>query len=139
MLLGLAWAGNLWLGLWLAPVALALLTSPAQSVWTSRSDLGRAARARGLFLTADDTAQAPELAELVQIRGIPPARPAHRREPADPRSPPPTRCEAEHRIATLATTLWPRCHSVAMTSRRRRNGRGMGFRLGFGAGAFRPW
>ncbi|WP_342165949.1 glucans biosynthesis glucosyltransferase MdoH [Methylobacterium sp. SD21] len=71
MLLGLAWAGNLWLGLWLAPVALALLTSPAQSVWTSRSDLGRAARARGLFLTADDTAQAPELAELVQIRGIP--------------------------------------------------------------------
>ncbi|MCJ2022841.1 glucans biosynthesis glucosyltransferase MdoH [Methylobacterium sp. J-067] len=83
MLLGLAWAGNLWLGLWLAPVALALLTSPAQSVWTSRSDLGRAARARGLFLTADDTAQAPELAELTQIRGIPagPTRTAAR-EPA---------------------------------------------------------
>ena len=83
MLLGLAWAGNLWLGLWLAPVALALLTSPAQSVWTSRSDLGRAARAWGLFLTADDTAQAPELAELAQIRGIPasPAR-AAAREPA---------------------------------------------------------
>jgi len=83
MLLGLAWAGNLWLGLWLAPVALALLTSPAQSVWTSRSDLGRAARARGLFLTADDTAQAPELADLAQIRGIPagPTRTAVR-EPA---------------------------------------------------------
>ncbi len=83
MLLGLAFAGNLWLGLWLAPVALALLTSPAQSVWTSRSDLGRAARARGLFLTADDTAMAPELAELAQIRGVPasPARPAQR-EPA---------------------------------------------------------
>ncbi|MCJ2013476.1 glucans biosynthesis glucosyltransferase MdoH [Methylobacterium sp. J-076] len=83
MVLGLVWAGQPWLGLWLAPVALALLTSPAQSVWTSRADLGRAARARGLFLTADDTAQAPELAELAQIRGIPapPARPAVR-EPA---------------------------------------------------------
>lgn len=83
MVLGLIWAGNLWLGLWLAPVALALLTSPAQSVWTSRSDLGRGARALGLFLTSDDTAQAPELAELAQIRGVPalPARPAAR-EPA---------------------------------------------------------
>ncbi|GJE36848.1 glucans biosynthesis glucosyltransferase MdoH [Methylobacterium persicinum] len=83
MLLGLTWAGNLWLGLWLAPVALALLTSPAQSVWTSRSDLGRAARSWGLFLTSDDTAQAQELAELAQIRGVPasPARPAAR-EPA---------------------------------------------------------
>lgn len=71
MALGLIWAGQLWLGLWLAPVALALLTSPAQSVWTSRPDLGRAARAKGLFLTEDDTAQATELAELAQIRGIP--------------------------------------------------------------------
>jgi membrane glycosyltransferase len=83
MVLGLAWAGDLWLGLWLAPVALALLTSPAQSVLTSRADLGRWARARGLFLTADDTATAPELAELAQMRGAPavPARPAVR-EPA---------------------------------------------------------
>ncbi|TXN54814.1 glucans biosynthesis glucosyltransferase MdoH [Methylobacterium sp. WL2] len=72
----LVWAGDAWLGLWLAPLALALLTSPAQSVWTSRADLGRAARARGLFLTADDTAQAPELAELSQIRGLPAAAPA---------------------------------------------------------------
>ncbi|MDP4004587.1 glucans biosynthesis glucosyltransferase MdoH [Methylobacterium sp. NEAU K] len=62
--------GDAWLGLWMAPLALALLASPAQSVWTSRADLGRAARARGLFLTADDTAQAPELAELAQIRGL---------------------------------------------------------------------
>ncbi len=79
MVLGLAWAGNPWLALWLAPVALALLTSPAQSVLTSRPDLGRWARARGLFLTADDTAQAPELAELAQMRGTPAvaARPAH--------------------------------------------------------------
>jgi membrane glycosyltransferase len=78
MLLGLIWVGNAWLALWLAPVALALLTSPAQSVLTSRPDLGRWARARGLFLTADDTAQAPELAELVQLRGNPPVaiRPA---------------------------------------------------------------
>jgi len=63
--------GDAWLALWLAPLAFALLTSPAQSVWTSRADLGRLARARGLFLNADDTAQAPELAELAQIRGLP--------------------------------------------------------------------
>ena len=67
----LALVGNAWLALWMAPLALALLTSPAQSVWTSRADLGRAARARSLFLNADDTAQAPELAELTQIRGLP--------------------------------------------------------------------
>ena len=77
--------GDPWLALWMAPLALALLTSPAQSVWTSRADLGRAARARGLFLNADDTAQAPELAELAQIRGLPatpaPLRPVSR-EPA---------------------------------------------------------
>jgi membrane glycosyltransferase len=83
MALGLAWAGNVWLALWLMPVALALLTSPAQSVLTSRPDLGRWARARGLFLTVDDTAQAPELAELAQMRGTPAlaARTLHR-EPA---------------------------------------------------------
>ena len=57
-------------------MAIALLTSPAQSVLTSRADLGRAARARGLFLTVDDTAQAPELAELAQIRGARRAGPA---------------------------------------------------------------
>ena len=85
MAFALVLAGNPWLALWMAPLALALLTSPAQSVWTSRADLGRAARARGLFLNADDTAQAPELAELAQLRGAPcavaPVRPAPR-EPA---------------------------------------------------------
>jgi membrane glycosyltransferase len=65
----LVYAGDLWLGLWLAPVALALLTSPAQSVLTSSARLGRKARAAGLFLTQDDTAQARELAELAEIRG----------------------------------------------------------------------
>jgi membrane glycosyltransferase len=80
----LVWAGNAWLGLWLAPLALALLASPAQSVWTSRADLGRAARARGLFLTADDTAQAPELAELAQIRGLPAAPAPIRTVPLEP-------------------------------------------------------
>ncbi|MCJ2055278.1 glucans biosynthesis glucosyltransferase MdoH [Methylobacterium sp. J-048] len=80
----LVWAGNAWLGLWLAPLALALLASPAQSVWTSRADLGRAARARGLFLTADDTAQAPELAELAQIRGLPAAPAPVRTAPLEP-------------------------------------------------------
>ncbi|SFL25428.1 glucans biosynthesis glucosyltransferase MdoH [Methylobacterium pseudosasicola] len=80
----LVWIGNAWLGLWLAPLALALLASPAQSVWTSRADLGRAARARGLFLTADDTAQAPELAELAQIRGLPAAPAPIRSAPLEP-------------------------------------------------------
>ncbi len=86
MAFALVLAGNPWLALWMAPLALALLTSPAQSVWTSRADLGRAARSRGLFMNADDTAQAPELAELAQLRGAPcavaPVRPAPR-EPAD--------------------------------------------------------
>ena len=75
--LGLAYAGDPWLALWMAPLAFALLTSPAQSVLTSRPDWGRIARAKGLFLTVDDTAQAPELAELAQARLAPvPARAA---------------------------------------------------------------
>ena len=82
MSLGLALAGDLRLALWMAPLALALLASPAQSVWTSRADLGRMARARGLFLTADDTAQAPELAELAQIRGLPSPAQHAQRQPA---------------------------------------------------------
>ena len=65
----LLYAGDLWLGLWLAPVAFALLSSPPQSVLTSRADLGRKARAARLFLTSDDTAQAPELVELAKGRG----------------------------------------------------------------------
>ncbi|MFD0938541.1 glucans biosynthesis glucosyltransferase MdoH, partial [Methylobacterium trifolii] len=39
----LAYVGDPVLALWMAPLALALLTSPAQSVWTSRADLGRLA------------------------------------------------------------------------------------------------
>ncbi|HEX8417665.1 MAG TPA: glucans biosynthesis glucosyltransferase MdoH, partial [Methylobacterium sp.] len=80
----LAYLGDPWLALWLAPVAVALLSSPAQSVLTSRADLGRWARARGLFLTIDDTAQAPELVELAQSRGgvsLPEAGP---RRPIEP-------------------------------------------------------
>jgi membrane glycosyltransferase len=65
----LAYAGDPWLALWMAPVALGLLSSPAQSVVTSRSDLGRAAQARGLFLTTDDTDRAVELVDLAQSRG----------------------------------------------------------------------
>ncbi|MCJ2106047.1 glucans biosynthesis glucosyltransferase MdoH [Methylobacterium sp. E-041] len=72
--LALALVGDPWLALWLSPVVIALLTSPAQSVLTSRADLGRAARARGLFLTVDDTAQAPELADLAGSRALPPPK-----------------------------------------------------------------
>ncbi|WP_245516650.1 glucans biosynthesis glucosyltransferase MdoH [Methylobacterium segetis] len=76
--LGLALAGDFWLALWMAPLAFALITSPAQSVLTSRADLGRLARARGLFLTSDDTDQAPELADLAQSRAAPVAAPVAR-------------------------------------------------------------
>ncbi|MEH3145823.1 MAG: glucans biosynthesis glucosyltransferase MdoH [Methylobacterium frigidaeris] len=73
---GLLYAGDPLLGLWMAPVAAGLLLSPAMSVLTSRADLGTAARHRGLFLTVDDTAQAPELRELASQRGTPvPAAP----------------------------------------------------------------
>ena len=71
----LAYAADPWLALWMAPVALALVTSPVQSVLTSSAALGLASKARGLFLTQDDTAQAPELAELHRSR-LPLAAPA---------------------------------------------------------------
>ncbi|WP_407519762.1 glucans biosynthesis glucosyltransferase MdoH [Methylobacterium oryzisoli] len=77
----LAAAGDPLLALWMAPVAAGLLLSPALSVITSRADLGARARRRGLFLTADDTDQAPELRDLAAARaGVPvpvplPARP----------------------------------------------------------------
>ncbi|WP_232628417.1 glucans biosynthesis glucosyltransferase MdoH [Methylobacterium sp. Leaf118] len=69
----LAVAGDPWLALWMAPVALALLTSPLQSVFTSSTRLGLGSKARGLFLTEDDTRPAPELGELHQGRGAGPA------------------------------------------------------------------
>ncbi|AWN34920.1 glucans biosynthesis glucosyltransferase MdoH [Methylobacterium radiodurans] len=77
--LGLLLAGDFVLALWMAPLAFALITSPAQSVLTSSAELGRLSRLRGLFLTADDTEQAPELAELHQSRMPPaPVKPSHR-------------------------------------------------------------
>jgi membrane glycosyltransferase len=65
----LAYAADPWLALWMAPVALGLLSSPAQSVLTSRADLGRRAQERSLFLTVDDTARAADLTALAQSRG----------------------------------------------------------------------
>ena len=79
--LALVLVGDPWLALWLSPVVIALLTSPAQSVLTSRADLGRAARARGLFLTIDDTAQSPELADLAGTRAPPLPKRTAVREP----------------------------------------------------------
>ena len=71
----LVYAGNGLLALWMAPIAIALLTSPAQSVLTSSPLLGLRSRTAHLFLTQDDTAQAPELVELHQGR-LPVATPA---------------------------------------------------------------
>ena len=76
----LAFAGNPALALWMAPVAFALLASPAQSVITSSLALGRWSRACRLFLTQDDTAPAPELAALHEGRR--PAAPALAHAPA---------------------------------------------------------
>ena len=61
-------AGFPLLAAWMAPVAFALLTSPAQSVLTSSTRLGLGSKVRGLFLTEDDTRQAVELWELHQGR-----------------------------------------------------------------------
>jgi len=49
---------------WMSPLFLGLTLSPAITVLTSRSTIGLAARRLGLFLTPDETAPAPELAEL---------------------------------------------------------------------------
>ncbi|WP_083469511.1 glucans biosynthesis glucosyltransferase MdoH [Methylobacterium variabile] len=87
----LVYAADPLLTLWMAPLVLALLASPALSVLTSRSDLGQAARRRGLFLTVDDTAQAQELRDLAAARAAPP--------PALPR-PQPVRGEAPVWLAT---------------------------------------
>lgn len=59
-----AWSVGGWFGLWLAPFAAGLILSPALVVWSSRLELGRAARRLGLFLTVDETTPAAELREL---------------------------------------------------------------------------
>ena len=64
----LVYAGDPWLALWMGPVALALLTSPAFSVLTSRADLGRASQRNNLFLSVDDTDRAAELLDLASVR-----------------------------------------------------------------------
>ncbi|GJE25673.1 glucans biosynthesis glucosyltransferase MdoH [Methylobacterium organophilum] len=64
----LAFARDSLLALWMAPIVFALITSPAQSVLTSSPQLGRLSKAWRLFLTEDDTAQAPELAALHRSR-----------------------------------------------------------------------
>ena len=79
---GMIYAGDPWLALWMAPVALGLLSSPAQSVLTSSARLGRASQARRLFLTVDDTARAPELTALAQGRGGPGEPGRERPQPA---------------------------------------------------------
>ncbi len=55
------------------------MLDPRLASVSSRVDLGAASRRLGLFLTADDTALAPELRELRQLKGEVPAcaAPAH--------------------------------------------------------------
>ena len=53
-----------WYAAWMAPSALGLLLSPWLTCLSSRVDLGRQSRRRGLFMTEDDLAPARELQEL---------------------------------------------------------------------------
>ncbi len=53
-----------WYAAWMAPSALGLLLSPWLTCLSSRVDLGRKSRRRGLFMTEDDLAPARELQEL---------------------------------------------------------------------------
>lgn len=53
-----------WFAVWMAPTALGLLLSPWLTSLSSRVDLGRWSRGRGLFMTVDDIAPAPELLDL---------------------------------------------------------------------------
>jgi membrane glycosyltransferase len=58
-----AWLNPAFLG-WLLPVAGSLIIAIPMSVWTSRVRLGVAFRARGLFVTPEEVAPPPELAQL---------------------------------------------------------------------------
>lgn len=57
-----------WYALWMAPVALGLIISPALTIISSRIDLGQLSRRSGLFLTTDDLDGHLELRELNQSR-----------------------------------------------------------------------
>ncbi|HUA89224.1 MAG TPA: hypothetical protein VL994_07300, partial [Steroidobacteraceae bacterium] len=66
LLAGIVWAALIaWLApgffWWLTPVFVGLLFAIPLTVWTSRASLGRAARARGLFLVPEESAPPAEL------------------------------------------------------------------------------
>ena len=66
LLTGIVWAALIaWLApgffWWLTPVFVGLLFAIPLTVWTSRASLGRAARARGLFLVPEESAPPAEL------------------------------------------------------------------------------
>jgi membrane glycosyltransferase len=68
-LIGLGWGAVVWFldpfaFWWFAPVTAGMVLSIPLSVFTSRSSWGRRAREAGLFLTPEELAPPPELAEL---------------------------------------------------------------------------
>jgi membrane glycosyltransferase len=74
--IGLAWgAVAYWLNpgffWWMTPVIAGLALSPLLTHWTSRVDLGVAARRRGLFLTPEETAPPTELARAEALAAVP--------------------------------------------------------------------
>jgi membrane glycosyltransferase len=67
--IGLIWGGAIWrldrsTFWWFAPVVAGMVMSIPMSVLTSQVSLGRKARQLGLFLTPEETAPPPELADL---------------------------------------------------------------------------
>jgi membrane glycosyltransferase len=80
--LGVAWAAlaaylnPAFLG-WLLPIVGSLIASIPLSVWSSRVRLGLSFRARGLFLTPEESAPPRELATLASLMGGKPAGSPH--------------------------------------------------------------
>jgi len=80
-----AWLNPAFLG-WLLPVAGSLIIAIPLSVWTSRVRLGTAFRRRGLFVTPEEFAPAPELQRLRELfRAAPADEGAFARAALEPR------------------------------------------------------
>ena len=79
-LVGLAWTALVWrmeprVLPWILPVAGALIVSIPLSVFSSRVNLGRAARRAGLFVTPEETAPPAEIARTAELTANAPERP----------------------------------------------------------------
>jgi membrane glycosyltransferase len=73
---------------WMSPVLIGMLLAVPLAVWLSRENAGLAARRQGWFLTPEETAPPPVVADLVERptvpAGLPAARPIDRLTPGLP-------------------------------------------------------